>query len=143
MKLGIAEIFRKASEIPARKDKIEFLRKHYTPTMGSVLQLALDKAFVWDLPPGAPPYKESPSNGDQQYVLYQQMKKMGKFLKPPHSSHPNMKPLKREMLFIQLLETCDPEDAELLIAIKDKKLPYKGFTVALIDAAFPGLIVNK
>ena len=49
-----------------------------------------------------------------------------------------MTPLKRETLFIGLLESIDPEDAKVLLAAKDKKL--KGITAAIVNEAFPGLI---
>ncbi|NDB83826.1 MAG: hypothetical protein EB127_14045, partial [Alphaproteobacteria bacterium] len=51
--------------------------------------------------------------------------------------------LKREQLFIGLLESLDKEDAKLLCAVKDKKLPYKGITQQVVKDAFPGLIQEK
>ena len=42
-------------------------------------------------------------------------------------------------MFIQTLESIDPEDAELLCSIKDKKIPYKGITSKLVTEAYPGL----
>ena len=53
-----------------------------------------------------------------------------------------MNPLKRESLFLNLLETLHIEEAELLIAAKDKKLKSKGITKKLVRDAFPNLIVK-
>jgi hypothetical protein len=53
-----------------------------------------------------------------------------------------MKPLRREGLFLNLLESLNPEEAELLIAAKDKKMKYKGITKKLVNDAFPNLIVK-
>jgi hypothetical protein len=39
-----------------------------------------------------------------------------------------------------LLEALDPDDAELLLSIKDKKMPYKGITYDLVASTFPGLL---
>ena len=36
-----------------------------------------------------------------------------------------------------------PTESEVLIAAKDKKLKIKGLTKALINEAFPGLIVKS
>ena len=54
----------------------------------------------------------------------------------------DMNPLKRESLFLNLLETLHIEEAELLIAAKDKKLKSKGITKKLVRDAFPNLIVK-
>jgi hypothetical protein len=54
--------------------------------------------------------------------------------------NPNLTPLKRESLFIGLIESIDPEDAKVLLAAKDKKLPVKGITSTIVNEAFPGLI---
>ena len=45
-------------------------------------------------------------------------------------------------MFIRILETIDPEDANLLIICKDKDLAgkFKGLTKKLVSEAFPGLI---
>jgi hypothetical protein len=45
------------------------------------------------------------------------------------------------MLFIGLLESLHPKDANLLIAVKDKKV--EGLNAATINEAFPGLIPNE
>jgi len=45
-------------------------------------------------------------------------------------------------MFITVLESLHPDEAELVIAMKDKKLTgrYKGITQKLIETTFPGLI---
>ena len=50
-----------------------------------------------------------------------------------------MKPLQREVQFVQFLETLDPDDAKLVLSIKDKKMPYKGITRKLFEEAWPAL----
>ena len=54
--------------------------------------------------------------------------------------NPSLKQLRRESLFVQLLETVSADDAKLLLAIKDKYLPYPGVTPDIIKEAFPGLL---
>ena len=62
------------------------------------------------------------------------------FFKGPIAN--DLQPLKRESLFLNLLETLDVEEAELLIAAKDKKMKYKGITKKLVKDTFPNLIVR-
>ena len=48
--------------------------------------------------------------------------------------------LRREGMFVGLLERLDPQDAIMLIAIKDKKLSYKGLTYKLVKDVWPELL---
>jgi hypothetical protein len=45
-------------------------------------------------------------------------------------------------MFIKILEGIHPDDAALVIKMKDKELEgvYKGITKKLVQEAFPGLI---
>lgn len=136
MKLGVAEILKLAAETKGTEQKIELLRKHFNPTLGTILRYALDPAVKWDLPEGDPPYKKN-EYPDQQGVLYSEARRLYLFIE---GGNPNLSALRRETLFIQLLENVDPEDAKVLLAAKDKKLPYKGLTAKLINQAYPGLL---
>ena len=41
------------------------------------------------------------------------------------------------MHFVQLLESVDPDDAMLLVAMKDKTSPFRNLTKELVMEAFP------
>jgi hypothetical protein len=51
-----------------------------------------------------------------------------------------MNQVKREKLFIEILEAVNEEDARVFIAAKDKNLKVKGLTKKLVNDAFPNLI---
>jgi hypothetical protein len=53
-------------------------------------------------------------------------------------NNPELGKVKRERLFIGLLETMYPKDAQLLIAVKDRKVT--GIDAEVVNLAFPGLI---
>jgi hypothetical protein len=136
MRLGIAEILEKVSIEPKRELKIEMLRKHDSSAMRTVLKYALDPEVKWALPEGTPPYKPC-DYLDQENMLYSEARRLYLFIE---GGNPNLNTLKRETLFIQLLESVAPADAKLICAAKEKKLPYKGLTIKLINEAYPGLI---
>lgn len=136
MRLGIAEILKKVSESKTKEEKIEVFRKNDSPTIRHILKLALDPNIKWALPEGDPPYKPCQFL-DQHSMLYQEARRLYLFIE---GGNDNLKPIKRESLFITLLESVDPEDAKVLLAAKSKKLPHKGITVNLINEAYPGLI---
>jgi hypothetical protein len=136
MKLGIAEILKKASSITDDVARIGYLRQNQSTTLHMILRGAFDPTIKWVLPEGNPPYKPN-DLVDQQHRLFTEARKLYLFVE---GGSPNLKQLRRETLFVELLETVDPEDAKLLLAIKDKTLPYPGVTLDIVNQAFPGLI---
>lgn len=138
MKYGIAEMLKMVAEAPSgeRVEKLRRLASHHQALV-SVLCLALDPAIEFDFTPGwVPEYAPSPYF-DQEGALHQQMRFMDKFLKG--GRYPSISEEKRRLLFTFFLEALDAKDAELMTAVKDKRLPY-GLTRSLVDEAFPGLL---
>jgi hypothetical protein len=139
MRLGIFQVLEQASKLKGVEEKINFLRANNSPALQTILKYALDPTIVWDLPTGAPPFKPCPYPA-QEMRLMAETRRLYLFVK---GGNPNLTKLKRESLYIELLESVHPEDANLLISVKDKKIPYKGITIKLIKEAFPGLIVES
>lgn len=138
-KNGIAEILKMVSEQKTTEDKVRKLHELNTPVLQQILKYALDPTVKWKLPEGEPPYNPSPYD-DTQGMLYQEARRMYLFLE---GGNDNLTPLRREQLFISFLESIDRDDAKLILAAKDKKIPYKGITTKLINTAFPGLISQE
>jgi hypothetical protein len=140
MKLGVAEILQNISKLPRRDQRLAELQKHAdNMPLKTVLQGAFDPRIKWLLPEGTPPYKKSDLT-DLEGVFYAECRKLYLFVEGGNS---NLKPVRREALFIQLLESIAPADADLLCAIKDKKMPYKGINQQLVREAFPGLLQDE
>lgn len=138
-KLGIAEILKLASEQKTKQDKIQILQQHSSEVLLKLLKYAYCPSVKFVLPDGTPPYKENKFD-DCQPMLYQEVRRMYLFIEGGNN---DLTKLKREHLFIGLLESLDRDDAKLLCSVKDKKLPYKGLTQQIIKDAFPGLIQEK
>ena len=136
MKLGVAEILKKASEIPNDAARVDWLRSHDSQALRYILAGALNPNIKWLLPEGEPPYKPN-DLVDQHHRLYTESRKLYLFIE---GGNPNLKQLRREALFIELIESLDPADAKLLLAVKDKRMPYPGITTEVANLAFPGLI---
>lgn len=136
MRLAVSEILENASKLTKKEDKLNYLRQNFNPTVGQILKYTFNKDFEWDLPPGEPPYKPSEFL-DTHGMLYTEARRLYLFVK---GGNPNLKPLRREQLYINFLESIHPNDAKLILAIREKKLPYKGLTEALIREAYPGLL---
>lgn len=136
MRLGIAEILDKASNMKTKKEKIDFLRVNDNSALRNILKYAYDPSIKFLLPEGEPPFKRS-EFPDGHGMLYSEARKLYLYVE---GGNPNLTQLRREMLFINFLESLDPKDADLMINVKDKKIPYKGINRALINETFPGLI---
>ena len=134
---SISEILNEAHQAETKEAKIAVLRKNISKALTTILISAYDDRVEWLLPRGLVPFKVMPENSDQEGRLYQESKKLYMFIKDGGSDLTN---LRREMLFIQLLESLDKRDAFLMVAVKDKKLPYSTLTRDLIDEAFPQMI---
>lgn len=113
-------------------EQVKCLQVNDTQPLRIILQYCFHPAAKWDLPEGKPPYKPSDyTNLDSR--LYTETKRLYIFLEGT-----NIPKLKKESLFIELLETIHPKDAELLLSIKEKKLPYP-IKPKTIQKAFPGI----
>ena len=51
--------------------------------------------------------------------------------------------VRRESMFIQLLERLDPIDAKIILAVKDRKLSYRGLTYKLVRDTWPDLLPEQ
>jgi hypothetical protein len=74
---------------------------------------------------------------DLENILYTETRKFYLFVE---GGHPTLTQDKRERLFRAMLENVGSEDAELLIHVKDKKLPYPTLTKDVVLRIFPNLL---
>jgi hypothetical protein len=135
MQIGLAEFLEKVGKLKRTQEKIDALAANDSLPLRIILQACYDPAVVWMLPPGAPPYKANDLT-DQEHVLIKETEKLRYYIKGFYDDLPQ---LKRETMFVQLLENVAPKDAELLCLIKDKK-PIKGITIEHVTKGLPGLI---
>lgn len=134
-KPAIAQIIETASKIESVDDRAQYLRDNESEQLKYILELALTPGVKWEIPEGAPPYKPC-EYVDIEGRLYQEARTLYIYLL---GNKPELTRLKRESLFIGLLESIDPRDADLLIKVKDKKLP-RTISTKVVNLAFPGLI---
>ena len=131
-------LYRAGSKV-TKAEKIEVLREYNTLALRDVLKGAFDDSIQFIIPKGVPPFKKA-SEEFPPSTLRKQTKKFGYFIKSgPGERLPKAKV---EIMFIKVLEGIHPDDAALVIKMKDKELEgvYKGITKKLIQEAFPGLI---
>ena len=135
--LMIHEIIEKTAKCKTKAEKIKVFHENDSWALKDVLRGAYDPSGEWQLPEGEPPYEPArvesvPSNLIKRNEDFAYLIKGGKGEELP--------PYKRERIYIRLLESIHPKDAELLLIMKDKKPLAKGITKKLVEEAYPKLI---
>lgn len=139
MRLMISEVLENASKLKGKDDKIAYLRQNISKPLLDVIKYALDPNIKFLLPTGKVPYNKTAAV-EAQGMLFHEVRKLYLFVE---GGNPNLTQIRRETLFIQFLESLDPKDAEMIVAVKDKKLPYAGLNYKLMREAFPGLLSDE
>ena len=138
-RLLLSEVLRKVSNAKTKKEKIDLLRKHNTPALRQLLIWNFDESVVSMIPEGEVPYTPNDAPvGTDHTRLEQEYRGFYRFVKGGQDRLPS---LKRESMFVQLLEGLSAEEAELVCLVKDKKLSnkYKRITKTVVSEAFPSI----
>ena len=136
MILSLSEIVNKAAELKAVQEKIDWLRKNDSQPLRTILKYTYDKNVKFLIPNTPPPWKKNSYIGVEGMLL-KEARRLRIFVEG--GGYDNLNQVKRENLFISLLEDVDNNDAELLCKMIAQK-PLAGLTRNVIVQAFPGLI---
>lgn len=135
IRLSISEILNKTTELKSKDEKINWLRKNESQPLRTVLRLMYDERVEFLVPNTPPPWKKNAYVGVEG-MLYKEARRLRIFVKG--GGYEGLDQIKRESLFISLLEDIDNNDAELLCQMIAQK-PIKGLTKKTIEEAFPNL----
>ena len=133
----VFEILEEVGKQRNRNDKVKILKQHESWALKDVIRGSMDSTVVWNLPEGQPPYTPSPAHHHPANLIRENTK-FKYFVKGGQGD--KMLKVKREQMFIQMLESVSPEEAELLIKMKEKKLKITGLSYNLVKEVFPHLL---
>jgi hypothetical protein len=131
------EMLENIAKAKSRKDKIDLV-KSYVGTyqaFADYLRCVFDPRINFLLPESRPPFdlaeeEHVPSTWHKQHMKLKYFVKGG----------PQIHELKRETMFIGMLESVHPRDAEFLVMMLAKKTVCKGLTESVIKEAAPQLL---
>ena len=136
MDLLISEILEKVSKAKTKKEKVDILQKNDHQSLRMVIKSSFDPKIEWSLPDGDVPFTRNDApEGTEHTDLHMESRKLFHFLE---GGNFDITQTKRETLFIQILEGLQENDADVLVAAKDKSLhrKFKGLSDNVVKEAF-------
>ena len=131
----ILEEFGKQTTKPKRKEVL--LKYQDVAALKDVLRGTFDDSLQFLLPEGTPPYTPNKPESTPSTLL-RKNRDFAYFVRGGRGQ--DMPSYKRESLFIRLLESVHPKDAEIVLSMVNKKSPVKYLTKKLVEETFPNLI---
>jgi len=139
MRKTFYEIFEEVEKAKTKKEKQDVLRKYSGAPLKQILGFTFNPNVKWLLPEGDPPYTPAKGQADIQGQLVAELRRLYLFVEGNNDTQKNLKQIRREQLFIEMLESVDPGDAKVLLSMKEGKLPFKSITRKLVAETFPNL----
>ena len=137
MRLLMHEVLQKVSNAKTKKEKIKLMQEYNTNALRMLFIINFDDSVVSLLPPGDVPYtpNEAP-DGTQHTILEKEARLLHHFFK----GGSNVSQVKREQMFVQMLEGLSAGEADVLIKAKDKQIGKRWkITKAAVSEAFPSI----
>ena len=134
----LTEILQKVSSAKTKKEKIDLLQQYNSQGLRSLLIINFDDSLEFLLPEGEVPFtpNDAPA-GPEHTRLTQEYRGLYRFFKGGDSS---IKGMRREQLFVQLLEGLHADEANMLVSACNKDLQSKyRITKAVVAEAFPAI----
>lgn len=137
---NVYEIFDEFEKATNKQDKINILRYNQNYALKSVLKGTFDPNVEFTVKK-IPKYKPSlDPAGLSQSSLLQEMGRMYLFEKNNPRTSPNLTEQRKEQILIQMLETLEAKEAQVLESMLLKKPKVKGLTYNLVKEAFPDIL---
>ena len=136
----VSELFKAVHGKKDKKGKADILAQHKRDDVKALLIWNFDKQIRSAIPEGEVPYKknEAPINSGGHTRLVHEWRTLYNYVR---GGNDKISQMKRETMFIQLLEGLHESEAELLMLVKDKNLQSKyRITRALVEEVFDEIV---
>ena len=132
----MSEVLTKVNNAKTKDKKIAVLKEHDSEPLRMLIKSSFDPKIKWVMPEGQVPYKpnEAPE-GTEHTLLSQEVRKFWHYIEGADNQTPRMR---KETMFIQMLEGLHKSEAEVVCYAKDKILhqKYKGLSDNVVKTAF-------
>ena len=134
----MSEILELASKQRSVAKKVEVLQEYSTDALKAILIWNFDETAVSMVPEGEVPYeKNDVPIGTDHTSLRKEWKNLYHFVQGGNNT---LSPIRRETMFIQMLEGLHPDEADILCLVKDGRLSEKyKLTKEVVGKAYPDI----
>ena len=136
----IHEILELVGEQRTKAKRVDILKEYRDDSLTAILIWNFDDRVQSAVPDGQVPYKENEVPvGTDHTSLRREWKQLYHFIK---GGNDTLSSLRRESMFIQLLEGLHPDEAKIICKVKDKDLQslYPKVTLDVVKEAFPDIV---
>ncbi len=134
----VTEILQKVSSAKTKAEKVELLQEYNNNGLRAILIINFDESLKFLLPEGDVPFSpnEAPAGTDHTR-LDSEYRGLYRFFKGGDTT---IKGMKREQMFVQLLEGLHKDEADLLVSACNKDIQAKyRVTKQVVSEAFPSI----
>ena len=134
----VHEILELVDKQRTKAKKIEILKEYDDLALKAILIWNFDPTAISVIPEGPVPYKENEVPvGTDHTSLRREWKNLYHFVK---GGNDRLSAIRRETMFIQMLEGLHPEEAKIICLVKDKNLESKfKITYDIVQQAYPDI----
>jgi hypothetical protein len=132
------EVCEELDRLKTQKEKISFMQQYQSFAFKTIVQLNFNDKIKLDLPDGKPPYSEDLCPKSVMIAATKNaIKPLGRLVVGS-----NLPKLKKESIFVRMLESLNVKDAEMLWRAKDGKLEelYPKLTKKLVEKIWPEIL---
>lgn len=138
---NIYEVFDEFEEAKNKKERMDVIGRNLSPTLVKIFELAYHPQYQWKV-------KELPENykipndilpGITFDNLNSQLRRLYLF-RVGDSTAESLNEKRRTEILVQMLESIEPREAEIILGIFQKDLGVKGLDYKFVKEAFPNLL---
>lgn len=138
---NVYEVFDDFEKCTSKKARMEVIEKNLSQTLVNIFEMAFHPDFKWKI-------KEIPENykvptdtlpGITYDNLNSQLRRMYMFREGDQTAEA-LTEQRRQQLLIQMLESIEPREVEVILGIFQKDLGVKGLDYTFVKEAFPKLL---
>tara|TARA_B100000745_G_scaffold41809_1_gene25505 strand:- start:1020 stop:1484 length:465 start_codon:yes stop_codon:yes gene_type:complete len=143
MALSLMQLLELVDKAKSQKERGDLLKQNQTDHLENLLWYTFHPDVKFLLPEGRPPFNAGAEDPGST-LLYGQIRKLRYFVEGPGGvtfcTGNTIEPARRETMYISMLESITPREAEYLVNMKKKDLGIRGLTYKLVSETFPHLI---
>jgi len=138
---NLYEVFDEFESVKTKKERMDVIGRNLSNTLVEVLKLTFHPDYQWKI-------KELPHNykiptdvlpGITFENLSRQLRRLYMFRVGDETAE-TLTTKRQEELLVQILESIEPREAEIILGIFQKDLGVKGLTYNFVKDAFPDLL---